>query len=52
MLIRWIDHLTLWNQKAVKFYISNAGEYNLSSTSRTRVHIDLEIPKTANFKDQ
>ena len=51
MLISWIDHPTLWNQKAIKFYILNAGEYNLLSTSETRVHIDLEIPKTTNFKD-
>ena len=51
MLIRWIDHPTLWNQKVVKFYILNAGEHNLSLTSGTRVHNDLEIPKIANFKD-
>ena len=51
MLISWIDHPTLWNQKAIKFYILNAGEYNLLSTSETRVQIDLEIPKTTNFKD-
>ena len=35
-----------------KIYILNTREYNLLSTSETRVHIDLEIPKTANFKDQ
>ena len=29
-----------------------AGEYNLSSTSGTKIYIDLEIPETANFKDQ
>ncbi|KAF3964343.1 hypothetical protein CMV_011356 [Castanea mollissima] len=29
-----------------------SGEYNLSSTSGTRVYIDLDIPKTAEFKDQ
>ncbi|KAL0015166.1 hypothetical protein SO802_002235 [Lithocarpus litseifolius] len=28
------------------------GEYNLSSTSGTRVYIDLDIPETAEFKDQ
>ncbi|XP_065631609.1 uncharacterized protein LOC112014932 [Quercus suber] len=28
------------------------GEYNLSSTSATRVYIDLDIPETAEFKDQ
>ncbi|KAL0010562.1 hypothetical protein SO802_005670 [Lithocarpus litseifolius] len=27
------------------------GEYNLSSTSGTRVYIDLDIPETAKFKD-
>ncbi|KAK9996781.1 hypothetical protein SO802_021467 [Lithocarpus litseifolius] len=31
---------------------SHAGEYNLSLTSGTRVYIDLEIPETAEFKDQ
>uniref|UniRef100_A0A7N2MYA8 Uncharacterized protein n=1 Tax=Quercus lobata TaxID=97700 RepID=A0A7N2MYA8_QUELO len=28
------------------------GEYNLSSTSGTRVYIDLDIPETTKFKDQ
>lgn len=30
---------------------AQSGEYNLSSTSGTRVYIDLDILETAKFKD-
>ena len=35
-----------------KFLHINVGEYNLSSTSETKVYINLEIPKTSMFMDQ
>ncbi|KAK7849561.1 hypothetical protein CFP56_002756, partial [Quercus suber] len=36
----------------VNKHVQLSGEYNLSSTSATRVYIDLDIPETAEFKDQ
>ena len=35
-----------------KFLHINVGEYNLSSTSGTKVYINLEIPETSMFMDQ
>ncbi|KAK4593214.1 hypothetical protein RGQ29_017377 [Quercus rubra] len=36
----------------VNKHVQLSGEYNLSSTSGTRVYIDLDIPETTEFKDQ
>ncbi|KAL4603640.1 hypothetical protein ACB092_10G139000 [Castanea dentata] len=36
----------------VNKHVQLSGEYTLSSTSGTRVYIDLDIPETAEFKDQ